>query len=156
MSRRQRAEQSGEQSVSHRTGAHNSAPQRALAEAVPQLSLSEALAAIEQQVPNLTATGCLEVLAAAARLSAVLSARMVFLAAQEGQGSPGPADPSPDLLDAKAAARRLGLSLPTIYRLARSGTLPTVRIGDVLRFDPRELERVVRSSRAIPSEARRM
>jgi excisionase family DNA binding protein len=39
-------------------------------------------------------------------------------------------------VDAKAVAAALGVSLPTIYKLARTGQLPgTVWVGGTVRFD---------------------
>ena len=47
------------------------------------------------------------------------------------------------LLTAHEAARRLGLSRATVYRHARTGELPALRVGGSLRFDPAELEQYV-------------
>ena len=101
------------------------------------MSLPDELAAMEQEVPTMSAKDVLEALAGTARLTAALEARNVTLAAQgASRAAPLPAD----LVDAKSAARRLGLSLPSIYRLARAGCLPAVRVGaDSLRFDPMDL-----------------
>jgi excisionase family DNA binding protein len=51
-------------------------------------------------------------------------------------------------LSAKQAAKRLGLSQPTIYRLAGRGELPAVRVGDAVRFDPADLARFVEGKKA--------
>ncbi len=83
----------------------------------------------------------LEAVAAVARLGAVLSARGVALAVQETRPV---APPCVDLLSAKATAKRLGLSPPTIYRLASRGELPAVRVGDAVRFDPADLTAFIR------------
>lgn len=48
----------------------------------------------------------------------------------------------PDLLTVPEAAKRLGISQATAYRLARKGTLPgLVRIGHQLRVSVPRLER---------------
>jgi excisionase family DNA binding protein len=114
--------------------------------AVRELSVSARLAALELEVGELAAGDVLEAIAATARLGALLQARGVALAAQEGRSTP---PPSPDLLDAKAAAQRLGLSLPTIYRLAASGELQAVRVGGAVRFEPSEVAAFVARSSAV-------
>lgn len=52
----------------------------------------------------------------------------------------GHADDGPPLVDAEAAARRLGVVVETVRRLYRKGELPGVKVGTALRFDPRDLE----------------
>jgi excisionase family DNA binding protein len=120
---------------------------RRLRAAVRDLSVSSKLAEIEREVAALSAEDLLDSIAATARLGALLSARNVALAAQEGQLTP---PPSSDLLDAKAAAQRLGLSRPTVYRLAACGDLPSVRLGDAVRFDPQDITRFVTAKKARP------
>ena len=44
-----------------------------------------------------------------------------------------------DLLDAKTAARRLGVAKVTLYERARLGLIPSVRIGRAVRFKPSDL-----------------
>lgn len=41
---------------------------------------------------------------------------------------------SPDLLKADEVAKRLRVSVATVYRFARAGTLPSIRVGNVVRF----------------------
>lgn len=41
---------------------------------------------------------------------------------------------SPELLKAQEVAKRLRVSIATVYRFARDGTLPSVRVGTVVRF----------------------
>ena len=55
---------------------------------------------------------------------------------------PYPKRPTPvvEALTVEEAARRLGISQATCYRLARSGDLPGVRVGRSWRFDPRSLD----------------
>lgn len=43
-------------------------------------------------------------------------------------------------LTVEQAAERLQLSEATVYRLARAGDLPGVRVGRSWRFDPRRLD----------------
>jgi excisionase family DNA binding protein len=45
------------------------------------------------------------------------------------------------LISQSEAARRLGVSLRTLYSLRAAGKLPCVRIGRALRFRPTDLER---------------
>lgn len=52
-----------------------------------------------------------------------------------------------DLILARETARRLGLSVPHVYTLAASGTLPSVKFGKAVRFDPEDVERFIREHR---------
>lgn len=47
------------------------------------------------------------------------------------------------LLNAKEAARYLGLEVDTVYKKARLRELPSVKVGRALRFDLNALERYV-------------
>jgi excisionase family DNA binding protein len=47
------------------------------------------------------------------------------------------------LLNAKEAAQYLGLEVDTIYKGARLGGLPSVKVGRALRFDIRALDRLI-------------
>jgi len=47
------------------------------------------------------------------------------------------------LLDAREAARYLGIQVDTVYKKARLRELPFVKVGRALRFDLRALERFV-------------
>jgi excisionase family DNA binding protein len=133
--------QSAEQSVSHRRGRGILREPKTLRSAVPQVSLAETVVELEARVPQLNAEACLEAIAALARLNAALATRHSSLSTEERRAEP---EASLDLIDAKAAARRLGVSLPTLYRLARGGELPTVRIGrDLIRFSPAALAEFV-------------
>lgn len=49
-----------------------------------------------------------------------------------------------DLLDVPGAARYLGVSIRSIYRLVSEGSLPSYRVGRQLRFDRDELRAVLR------------
>src|SRR5262245_20476416 len=90
-------------SVSHRVSPANPRGLSAVPLGVPQVSLSQAIAALETQVPDLTAVDCVEALAAVARLGAVLSARNVALAAAPPEAPPASAAPA--LLDAHEVSR---------------------------------------------------
>jgi excisionase family DNA binding protein len=59
-----------------------------------------------------------------------------------------PAEPSsipeqsaafPGALTAKQAARIFGISEPMVYKLARNGTLPSFRLGTLVRFAQKDL-----------------
>jgi excisionase family DNA binding protein len=51
------------------------------------------------------------------------------------------------LLVAAVTARRLGLSVPHVYTLAAAGTLPSIKFGKAVRFDPADVERFIREHR---------
>jgi excisionase family DNA binding protein len=53
-----------------------------------------------------------------------------------------------NLLSVEEAAQRLGLSLWTVYRLARDGSLGSVRIGRRRLFAEQDLEAFVEATRA--------
>ncbi|TQF13776.1 helix-turn-helix domain-containing protein [Myxococcus llanfairpwllgwyngyllgogerychwyrndrobwllllantysiliogogogochensis] len=44
-----------------------------------------------------------------------------------------------DAWDVERAARYLGISRKTMYRLAASGEVPSFKVGGALRFDPTRL-----------------
>jgi excisionase family DNA binding protein len=58
----------------------------------------------------------------------------------------------PELLTAEEVASRLRLALSTIYGLARSGELPSVRIGGAVRFDPADLNEYLSRCRSITTK----
>lgn len=53
-----------------------------------------------------------------------------------------------DLITARQAAQRLGLSPRKIYELAATGRLPSFRFDDAIRFDPQDLETYRESCRS--------
>jgi excisionase family DNA binding protein len=53
-------------------------------------------------------------------------------------------------LDAKEVSELLGLNKDTIYRFAADETLPSFKLGSVLRFDPHALAQCLRDQRFIP------
>lgn len=128
-------------SVQDRKGRCSVMSRRGLSAAVLEPSrFSSRILALEPEVAELDAGAVIDAQGATARLAAVLSARGATLAAQEARPA---APPTADLLGAKAAAKRLGLSTPTIYRLTARGELPAVRVGDSVRFDPADLARFI-------------
>ena len=52
-----------------------------------------------------------------------------------------------ELWNAAETARRLHLSVPHIYTLASAGTLPSIKFGKAVRFDPAGVERFIRVHR---------
>ena len=67
-----------------------------------------------------------------------------------------------NLLSVQEAAGRLGVSLWTVYRLARSGRLPSIQLGRRRLFAEEDLQELVRSTRrgsataSIDSERRQL
>jgi excisionase family DNA binding protein len=56
---------------------------------------------------------------------------------------------SKGLLKVGIVARRLGISVPSVYRLAANGEIPCIRIGPKsVRFDIVEIERYVQRRKA--------
>lgn len=51
------------------------------------------------------------------------------------------------LLDVKGAARILGISERSVYRLSAAGDIPQYRVGRQLRFDENELRIALRRNR---------
>ncbi|OIQ92109.1 helix-turn-helix domain protein [mine drainage metagenome] len=52
-----------------------------------------------------------------------------------------------NLLTAAEVAKQLAVSQRFIYDLAARGDLPSIRMGGAVRFDPKDLERFVKSCR---------
>lgn len=52
-----------------------------------------------------------------------------------------------NLLSVEQAAQRLGVSFWTVYRLARSGRLASIRLGRRRLFTERDLEELIRETR---------
>jgi excisionase family DNA binding protein len=48
------------------------------------------------------------------------------------------------LIDAKQAAEILGITSETIYKYAKAGIVPSLKFGDVLRFDNEVLREWIR------------
>ena len=62
------------------------------------------------------------------------------------------------LWDANDVARYLRVSRSWVYHRAEAGTLPCVRIGSLLRFDPEVIKNLARGAKpvdAVPSSHRR-
>lgn len=56
-----------------------------------------------------------------------------------------------DLLTAAEVALLLRVTTPTIYRWADDGTLPSVKVGGIVRFRREEIDAILRPSE--PAEA---
>ncbi len=52
-----------------------------------------------------------------------------------------------NLLSVQQAAERLGVSFWTVYRMARSGRLASIRLGRRRLFSERDLEELIRATR---------
>jgi excisionase family DNA binding protein len=48
-----------------------------------------------------------------------------------------------NLLTVKQVSEMLGISIHTAYKWAKSGRLPTVKLGYLLRFDPDRIEKFI-------------
>lgn len=70
---------------------------------------------------------------------------------QEQGGGQGVSE-SGQLWKVNQAARYLGMSPSWVYKAARRGAIPVVRIGAALRFDSRELYEWVRDSAKRPAK----
>ena len=57
------------------------------------------------------------------------------------------------LVGAKAAADRLGLSVWTVYAWARTGRVPSVRLGARRLFAPEDLEQLITANRTSASNS---
>ena len=57
-----------------------------------------------------------------------------------------------NLLSVEQVAQRLGVSFWTVYRLARSGRLSSVRLGRRRLFTERDLEQLIREGRNCQAE----
>jgi excisionase family DNA binding protein len=52
-----------------------------------------------------------------------------------------------DLLNASETARKLRLSVPHVYTMAAAGTLPSIKFGRAVRFDPADVEHFIEAHR---------
>ena len=59
------------------------------------------------------------------------------------------------LLTVKELATRLGMSTPWIYKAVEKGSLPFVRLGEAIRFDPEEIKTYLESRRNFPKKKER-
>jgi excisionase family DNA binding protein len=57
-------------------------------------------------------------------------------------------DAHPALITAKTLARYLDVSVKSVYAWVKSGTLPAIRLGGSLRFDPATTAKWVRARSA--------
>lgn len=61
-----------------------------------------------------------------------------------------------ELLSASAVSRRLGLSAPTVLKLAREGTIPVaIQVGKIWRFDWRHVNEALDAETKRQTKARR-
>jgi excisionase family DNA binding protein len=56
--------------------------------------------------------------------------------------------PLPTLVDIEAVSRSLGISIRQVRRFVATGQIPFVRIGNLIRFDPNELNEWIDKRRA--------
>ncbi len=59
-------------------------------------------------------------------------------------------EPLRKLLGPGEVAAMLGLSKPHVYTMAAAGTLPSIKLGRAVRFDPRDVDRFIRDHRRRP------
>ena len=59
--------------------------------------------------------------------------------------APSKQDASPNLLTLQQTAKKLGCSVQTVSTLTKSGQLPRIQIGSIIRIDPRDLEKFIES-----------
>lgn len=52
-----------------------------------------------------------------------------------------------DLLNASETARKLRMSVPHVYTMAAAGTLPSIKFGKAVRFDPVDVEEFIEAHR---------
>jgi excisionase family DNA binding protein len=96
------------------------------------------LAELKEEIANLTPEQVPDVLGQLEQLKAVAWAQLLT---PNGR-NPSGIEPPDELVNAREAARRLGLSLDYVYRHARQ--LPfAVRVGRQLRFSSRGIERYI-------------
>jgi excisionase family DNA binding protein len=63
--------------------------------------------------------------------------------------------PEINLIDINELARRLSIPKGTLYNWVYLRRIPFVKLGRALRFDPGEIERIVRSSSTLEVAGRR-
>jgi DNA binding domain, excisionase family len=56
-------------------------------------------------------------------------------------------DQARELQSPAEVARRLGMSRSNVYHLATVGTLPSIKFGKAVRFDPKDVENFIREHR---------
>jgi excisionase family DNA binding protein len=56
------------------------------------------------------------------------------------------------LLTPKGLASRLAMSVPWVYKQVEKGSLPFVRLGEAIRFDPEEIGAYLQTRRNIKKE----
>ncbi len=102
------------------------------------------LAELKEEIANLTPEQVPDVLGQLEQLKAVAWAQLLT---PNGRNPSAGVQAPDELVNAREAARRLGLSLDYVYRHARQ--LPfTVRVGRQLRFSSRGIERYIERRQA--------
>jgi excisionase family DNA binding protein len=64
--------------------------------------------------------------------------------------------PPPEWLSTKAASKRLGITLRTLYRLIDTGQVPAYKIGRVIRLQADDVEDFIDSVRIEPGDLSHM
>jgi excisionase family DNA binding protein len=59
------------------------------------------------------------------------------------QKPPTDSSPAPLLLTPRDAARRLAVSERTLWSLTRAGSIPRIKLGRIVRYDPEDLRKFV-------------
>jgi excisionase family DNA binding protein len=59
-----------------------------------------------------------------------------------------------NLLNSQQVAELLGMSKVWVYKAVESGLLPFYRVGDAIRFDPKEIEAYLESRKGLRRDAR--
>ena len=112
-----------------------SAPRPSSVDPLPSLPSLGELAADPSRAVDVPPIAVPGLLVQTAAVQAALAARFVAVPAP----SPLPRGGPEGLLAAPEVAKRLGVPLARVYELARTGTLPSVRFGRGVRFDPEAL-----------------
>jgi excisionase family DNA binding protein len=60
-------------------------------------------------------------------------------------------EPLPMLVDIETVSSSFGISIRQVRRFVAEGTMPFVRVGHLIRFDPDELNRWIDARRSGPS-----
>ena len=58
-------------------------------------------------------------------------------------------DPMEPLMNAEAVAEKLNVSVSMVYKLRRSGALPSVQVGALHRFHPDDVRSFMRGERPL-------
>ena len=64
-------------------------------------------------------------------------------------------DPMEPLMNAETVAEKLNVSVSMVYKLRRSGALPSVQVGALHRFHPDDVRSLMRGERPLPRRGTR-